>query len=354
MAAATLALSKNVVSAKRLIGIANFVRVSSEATFLSSGTSILSTEQEIRDTKKAQVLLPLMVDTLDVKDVLTQAKAGGVHLTEAELNEFIVELANEKITKPQIWRPRDGETISANGLFDRFKSSYEISAVVSKDKSYYENIKYQAVKGVPVAKGIAAAAKLLKGKVVDSQLKTATVKDKAFEFANIVRHEIADLMIVKDKMTQQYFTKSDFAIVVPALMNIHLENDVRYNMYTEKVQSANGILTGNFDGVDVLVSKRLPAGVNGIIMLKGAAVSVFALRNKMNNDKVVGVEAYAASLEFDEGTGVFIPHMITILSDATAPAAITAQDRVTFDDLTLAMSLSETTSGNDKGSDGLA
>ncbi len=98
----TLALNKNIVSRKKLIGIANFVAHNSEARFLSRGTEILSTEQEIRDTKKANVLLPLLTGIQDVEEVLSQAKAGGVKLDEIRINEMIVNLANEKVTKPII------------------------------------------------------------------------------------------------------------------------------------------------------------------------------------------------------------------------------------------------------------
>ncbi len=47
--------------------------------------------------------------------------------------------------------------------------------------------------------------------------------------------------------------------------------------------------------------------------------------------------------------------MQTFIVNETDPAkgGVAAQERVTFDDLTLAMNLSQTTSGNDGNSDGL-
>lgn len=88
MGAETLTFNKNVVSAKKLIGIAKFLAHNSEAQALSAGNDILSTDQEIRDTKKAQVLMPLMVEVVDVKQLLTQFKNGGIQFSEVELNEF--------------------------------------------------------------------------------------------------------------------------------------------------------------------------------------------------------------------------------------------------------------------------
>ena len=148
----TLTFNKNVISAKKLIGIANFIGVKSEAMALSAGNDILSTDKEIRDTKKAQVLMPLMVEVVDVKQLLSQFKNGGLEFNEMELNEFIVELANEKATKPLMYRPRDGEVISADGLLGRYQNSLQISAVVSVDRAYYNNI-VAAVAGVDVAVG---------------------------------------------------------------------------------------------------------------------------------------------------------------------------------------------------------
>lgn len=100
MDAQTLTLNKNVVSAKKLIGMAKFLGHNSEAVALSAGNDILTTDKEIRSTKEATVLMPLMVEVVDVKQLLTQFKNGGITFNEMELNEFKVRLSNEKATKP--------------------------------------------------------------------------------------------------------------------------------------------------------------------------------------------------------------------------------------------------------------
>ena len=59
----------------------------------------------------------------------------------------------------------------------------------------------------------------------------------------------------------------------------------------------------DFDGCNLYVSKQLPDGVDALVMVNGSHTSVFALRDVMNFDKIPGVQAYAMSLEMDEGTG---------------------------------------------------
>lgn len=354
MSASTLALKNNIVTRKQLVGIANFVRRNSEARFLSRGTQILSTEQEIRTTKKAQVLITLLQGIKKVQEVLSQAKAGGVKSSELSINEFIVDLANEMITDPIIYRPRDGEVLTAEGIMGRVSGSYEITATTAKDRAYYENILHMVKNGLELAVG----GTKLQGRIVKSALDTShatadEVKDNATKFANQIRFVRNKIKKTKDRLIQSKISNKDIAIVINNDGETVLENDARYNMYTETAVNKNGAIDleidAMFDKSPVIVSKQLPAGVDFIVMMFGSAVSLFALRNKMNFDKIPMVDAYGSSMEFDEGTGVFLPHMIAVgVNDATAE-----QDAKTFDDLVLSLDKSTTVSGNKDGSQGL-
>lgn len=352
----TLALNKNIVTRKQLVGIANFVRRNSEARFLSRGTQILSTEQEIRTTKKAQVLLPLLQGIKDVQEVLSQAKGGSVKSSEISINEMIVDLANEKITEPIIYRPRDGEVIQASSIMDRLAGSYQITATVAKDRAYYENILAQGSTGVQVAVGGTS----LKSEIVESKLDiTAStaddVKDKAIVFTNQLRIARNRIKRIKDRFLQANISNKDIVIVLDPNGEVAIQNDARYNMYAETPINKNGALDvevdGYFDGSPVLITKQLPKGVDFYVMVFGSAVSLFALRQVMNMDKIPGVTAYLSSMEFDEGTGVFLPHFITIGTNDTA--TYPTQKAVGFEELILEMNKSKTTSGNAGGTAGL-
>lgn len=316
MPKSTLALNKNIETRKKLVGIANFITRNSEARFLSRGTSILTTEQEIRDTKKAQVLIPLLQGVMDVIELLAQAKGGGIKSEEIQLNEFIVELANEKVTKPIIYRPRDGEVINASSILQRMSASFNLTSTLAKDKAYYQNILAQGKAGVDIAVGAIQGQPKLKAEIVESKLDVTDanndtgekVKNNATVFGSQLRRVRARIKRHKDRFFQSKIKNSDIAIVISTDGELVLENDARYNMYTEKAVNMNGALDleidGQFDGSPVLVSKQLPDGVDFIVMVFGSATSLFAIRNKLNMDKVVGLEAYITTLEFDEGTGV--------------------------------------------------
>ncbi len=98
----TLETNAALESRKKLVGIAKNVSRESIATALSAGSSILSTEQEVRDTKKVRVLVPFLVGSKKVADVLTEAQGGGVKTIKAPIGERTVSLANELITDPVI------------------------------------------------------------------------------------------------------------------------------------------------------------------------------------------------------------------------------------------------------------
>ncbi len=340
-------LNKNIQTAKKLAGIANFVQKNSEAKFLSRGTDVLSTEQEIRDTKKAQVLIPMLTEIKDVATVLAQAKAGGIALEALSINEFIVNLKNEKITAPSIYRPRDGEVLNADELLNRYANSFSLTSTVAKDASFYQNIVAQGTAGVPVAVGGTS----LKAEIVDATLAGTDVKEDAFKFANLIRSARNRIKKHKDKFLQTRVSNKDIAIVVNADGETLLGNDARYNMYSEAAVNMNGALEleidGAFDKSPVLVSKQLPVGIDFVVMMFGSATSLFAIRNKLNMDKIVGVDAYATSLEFDEGTGVWLPHMITIGSSNVTTYPV--QPAIGFDAYALPMGVSSTTSGNATG-----
>jgi hypothetical protein len=309
----TLGLNKNIETKKILVGIANFIQRNSEARYLSKGTQILTTEQEIRRTKKASVLLPLLQGIKDVKDVLREAKGGGVKSTELSINEFIVELANEKITEPIIYRPRDGEVIDADSILQRVQGSYRITGQTGKDIAFYKNILAQAVPGIDVAVGGSAGNKL-KAEVVESLLETADnqndtrekIVDNALKFVNQIRKVRNRIKRHKDRFLQAKIPNRDICIIVDADGEMALQNDARYNLRTDLAVSDSGKLAedGTLNGSPVLVSKHLPDKIDFIVMVFGAATSLFAIREVLNLDKIPGVQAYASSMEFDEGTGV--------------------------------------------------
>ena len=360
MGAQTLAFKNNVETRKKLVGILNFISKNSEAKFLSSGTQLLSTQKEIRDTKKAQVLLPLLGDTMKVADVLKQAKSGGVELIEAELNELIVNLANEMITKPVIYRPRDGEVLNVEGLLGRYQNGFQITATTAVDRIFYKNVVKGVKDGLSLAQG---AAKKIKGSILDATfLADASIDDleKGQKLGEMLVKARAEIQGTKDKLIQSKILDNEITFIIGIDEKRLLETHALYKTFTEsayKYTNLEGSITetsvidGNFRGSNVVVSKQLPAGVPFMVYYHGTATSLFAIRNKMNVDKIVGVEAYATSLEFDEGTGVWLPHMTTIgSSDLTA---LPAQDRQTLDDIVLALDESSTLVGNKTNTAGL-
>ena len=306
MSSFTLTYDKNVETAKMLVGIANHIKVNSEAVVLSQGSEVLTTSQEIRNTKKAQVLLTLLTEIVDVKELLSQAKAGGVTLTEAQLNEFIVDLANEKATKPQIFRPRDGEVLTeagADAIVSRYQNGYAVSSVVAKDRAFYSSV----VAGVKDGVAVAVGGTVLQGAIVDAALSGATEKEKDEEFARMLIDARKDIKKTKDKFIQGKISNKDIVFVIGVDGETRLENNTTYNLYTAEAQQKLGInlsVDGVFSGSQVIVSKQLPAGVDFMVFFKGAATSLFAIRQYLNFDKIVGVQAFASSMEFDEGTGV--------------------------------------------------
>lgn len=364
MSAFTLTYKNNVETRKMLIGIANFIKVNSEAAYLSAGSEVLTTSKEIRLTKKAQVLLPLLMGIKKVSEVLAQAKSGGVELTEFELNEFIVDLANEMITEPVIVRPRDNEVITsgeqADGIVGRYTKGYELVSVVAKDRNFYATILKNGKDGVEVARGVAGGK--LKSRIMDSTLSGGDEKAKDEEFARMLLNARMKLKQTKDKFLQAKISNSDIVFIIGTEGETRLENNATYNMYTEAAQATHGINVVNakgesigiatpdaiYSGSAVLVSKQLPADVDFIVFWKGAATSLFAIRQYINFDKLPGVQAYASSLEFDEGTGVWLPHMITFGS-----STLTEQDAVGFDKLILELEQAVTNSGNKNGSAGI-
>ena len=353
MGAFTLTFNKNVETKKMLIGIAKFIAINSEAAFLSQGTDILTTTQEIRATKKAQVLLPLLSGILDVKEVLSQAKAGGVELTEADLNEFIVTLANEKVTKPQIFRPRDGEVLTEAGadkIVGMYQNGYNITATVAKDRAFYASVVDGVKNGIPLAVGGA----VLKGAIVDAALTGNTEDEKNKDLVSKLLNARTGIKKTKDRFVQGKIANKDIVFVINTEAETRIELNTAYNMYTEAAQSKLGLnlsVEATLSGSPVIVSKQLPAGVDFMVFYKGAATSIFAIRKYLNFDKIVGVQAYASSLEFDEGTGVWLPQLITIGSSDLN--LLPVQTAVTFEALVLDMNTSKTVSGNAANDAGL-
>lgn len=366
----TLTYKNNIQTRKMLIGIANFIKVNSEAAYLSSGSEVLTTAKEIRQTKKAQVLLPLLMGIKKVSEVLAQAKAGGVELTEIELNEFIVNLANEMITEPVIIRPRDEEVItgaeSADGIVGRYQSGYQVVSVVAKDRNFYETILKNGKDGVEVARGVTGGK--LKSAIVDAALKGATDKEKDEEFARLLLSVRSNIKKTKDKFIQGKIKNSDIVFIINTDGETRLENNATYNMYTEAAQKTHGVnvVITNADGSEsnqvaspdaifsgsaVLVSKQLPEHVDFIVFWKGAATSLFAIRQYINFDKLPGIQAYAGSMEFDEGTGVWLPHMIAF--GTNDKATLVPQDAVGFDALIQELEQAITNSGNKNNEAGI-
>jgi hypothetical protein len=81
-------------------------------------------------------------------------------------------------------------------------------------------------------------------------------------------------------------------------------------------------------------------------MLRGIAVSIFALLEEMSLDVIPNTanQLLGLAMAFQEGTGVFLPHMITFGSkDQTK---YPTQARITFDEFALTMADSVTKSNN--------
>lgn len=341
----TIELNANISSSKKLVGIANGVSAKSISKWLSGSSQVLSTEQDVRDTKEVSVLIPFLVGVKKVADVLTEAAAGGVKSSKPKVGERIVKLANELITEPLTWRPRDGEVISADALLGKYKEGFITSATVVKDQAYFATI---ATKGTA---GLSTGEKI---EVVDTTAAhgAATAEEKGKAFAGLIADATIRIMEHTDGVFQGDFDNGDIAVATTPSIHKYLNVANKYLIKTDGAYAtANASspvqLDGLYDGIhEFKSSKQLRhSKLDFIVMIKGAAVSQFLFMDFMNYDKREGVNAYVLSLEFNEGTGIFFPQLITI---GAKTADITSQDAVGSGsiDLMAGVELADTTSTN--------
>ncbi len=337
----TLALNANPETRIKLIGIAKNTKQRSLSTIFSSGTNILSTEQEIRDTKQARIFIPLLKGVKKFSDVLAQAKTNSVATTEGLLAERQVSLANEMITEPTIWRPRDGEVIEASELLGRYQEGFSISASVFKDRAYFETMVVQGHAGLSTGQKLGASDTT---SLVDANGNAIAGKEK--ELAQAIRKDIKSILTTKDKFVQGGITRQNLVIAVRPGVTFALEQDAYYNMYSQAskgvAEAQNDFLLPDFTfyGVNAYETNQLPDGVDYVVTVKGAASSIFLFKGAMNFDKVAGVNAYAMSLEFNEGTMVALPQLIRVGAKA---ATYAKQDAVGFGKLTMTIETAVTT-----------
>lgn len=309
----TLGILNNVETKKILVNVFQIAQSENEADYLSQGSDILTTAEKIQESKIASVLLPLMGGVKPVRNVLIEARDGAVKSKEGLLNEAIVRLANEMITEPLFIRPRDGEVIGFDQV-NAYSRAQGESVATYVNRAFYLNLVDGVKTGISYKQGTTGGA-AVKGKITNAStilgLPEATadnIKDKSIAFANLLRKERREIKNIKDTFIQKKFANKNIVFVISTEYEELLENDSRYNLRTELAQGEQPLTTrvedGSLDGSPVLYSKQLPDGVAYIVLVFGAATSLFALRKTMNLDKVGGVNAFKQSIEFDEGTGV--------------------------------------------------
>lgn len=355
MAKLVINLNPQLESAQRLIGIANGARVKSVASWFGSGSEILNTEQDIRNTKRARIFVPYMVGFQTIQAGLTQALAnGGVASNVPQVAEREVELANEIMTKPLLWRPRSGEQLEASEILQKYQTHFINGVAAFKDNAFWANI-VNIVQNGPVNKNTPATSLPDRGEVTaTTEIRALTAPEergKAWRYA--ITSAVTRIMEFKDAIKLAGFDNSSIRIVVTPSVLSDLEADQRYNVRTDSLitrdanishAEATEVEIGRFAGKwPIAVSTQISDNaIDYIVGLSGAAKSVFMIQNYLNYDKAVGINAYVVSMEAEEGTGVFFPQYISIGSP-TLPArqAVSSAPISLTDTLTLSVNSGE-------------
>lgn len=160
----------------------------------------------------------------------------------------------------------------------------------------------------------------------------ATNAEKAEAFQDLIDTETIRIMEHFDAVIQGEFDNNDIAVATtPSLhkiLNKGKKQVVRTDAAFVKYSTNSSVqLDGLYDGIHEFKSTKqlIKEKIDFIVMVKGAAVSQFLFMDIMNYDKVGGVNAYKLSLEFNEGTGVYFPQLISI---GAKTADIASQDAV--------------------------
>lgn len=329
----TINFNANPETRKVLVGIAKNVKAKSTSRWFSSGSTVLSTETEIRNTLTVNVLIPFMIGAKKVEDVITEAMTtGGVKTSKPKLAERIVKLENRLITEPLMYYPRDTEVLGADVLLSRYQDGFTTTAIVIKDRAYFRTILAQGKAGLSTSGE--------KIEIVDTTAahNAATRIERAEAFKELIDNATVRLMEYTDGVIQGNFENSDIAIgATPSLhklLNSMKKQVIRTDAAYQAFAANSPVqIDGLYDGIHEFKStKQLKQeNIDFIVMIKGAAVSQFLFMEMMNFDKVAGLNAYKMSLQFDEGTGVYFPQLITMGAKTADHAAQNAVGSGTLD-----------------------
>lgn len=311
MLGSTIEFNTNIETKKKLVAIARNVSAKSVSSWASGGSALITLPKEIRDTKQASILIPFLVGVEKIEDLLAQAQAGALKADLPLLGEKIVKLANELATKPIIYRPRGTEVLQADQLLERYKSGFVVSATVIKDQLFFRTI-------VDMGKtGIAGSGE--KSSITDTTAAHAktTLSARGEAFYDLIENDLIELFDFTDGVIQGDFDNSDAIIIlhpnvekaVKKFSQLTIKTDVAYSQFGKPSQwRVDGLWDGNHE---VRSTKHLKAAkLDYIVMINGAATSLFLFLDAFNYDKVAGVNVYKMSLEFSEGTGVWFPQLI--------------------------------------------
>lgn len=135
--------------------------------------------------------------------------------------------------------------------------------------------------------------------------------------AGLLDEAIARVLDHEDGVFAGSFNNSDIKIGISSKFQRILKADKKYAILTPTAYEATGVgAEGIAPTRDVstflydqtyqtkVIKEFNKLNVDALITISGAASSNFLFQDVMNFDKVVGVNAYALSLEFNEGTGV--------------------------------------------------
>ncbi|MDI4567839.1 MAG: hypothetical protein E7Y34_02020, partial [Mycoplasma sp.] len=319
-------LVKDMPTLKVLGGIYKGVFNNSLALQLSKSHKFLDVKGDIA-TKRVRILIPFASGVMNFDTLMEEYLANGAIKTDGiNLGEQEVQIGYEAITIPQHWRPKVGEQLNAAGLLDRYKSFQVMSMVKHIDTNAWWNVVYHGINGVKLKDNETYKTQSKVRYIKKEELSYEGTKDqvatKAYNLLVKIRNDIGEIVEYEDLTATASFNPNEMVIISrPRTINL-IKNEIRYNIYNSYAASQDGIgglklgdtikPVGNIDGVNVYTSKFLPEGVEMIIMVIGTFKELFRMFKYMNFDKVGAMNLFKFSLEYQGGTGVFSPHLMTI------------------------------------------
>ncbi|WKX02405.1 hypothetical protein [Candidatus Mycoplasma mahonii] len=309
-------LNSNPTIRQKLVGIEKKVSAKSISTWLSSEVKILSTEKEIRETQQVRFFIPIFIPLVQ-KESLVLEEAESIWWGE-------IELKNKLRTHNLTWWPISGQVLEDdNELLARFQEVFRVSATVIKDQNYFQAIIAQS-KVVWTIKSIES--------VDTTAAHIGTLAEQGAKIKKLIDDAVMRIMKCADGVIQGGIDNADIAIAttpsVHKALNAHSNLAVRTDSafaFAKYATSSSVQLDGLYDGIHEFKSTKqmIKAGLDFVVMVKGSAVSHLFI-NIMNKDKV-GENAYWISLEFNEGTRIFFPQLITV---GAKTATHTSQDAI--------------------------